>query len=530
MLQRPVISCFALVAFVLGCMPEFQSGVPKEMDLPAGFLERPLPLGFDHPSPARTGTGGDSFEVTASEGREPSVQEDPAHLLELGALVEEAASDPPLDPDQVLVSTSVETPVYSGPSFTATKLGYLRSGAVVARQAEAAGHEGCKAGFYEIAPRGFVCVGRAASLDIGHPLTQVARVRPARALGLPYIYARSGNQVAQRYHRIPTPAEQEQVEGNGARRSLPEEWRGEISPVPWFLQEHRNSVRPNGEQRVAPGVSAGRSIRDAGFAFLELFEAGGRHFGLTTDFDVMPLDRLKRVTPSDFRGVLLGDGTELPLAFVRAQNAFLYTGDPQRGLVVLRPVGFREGFSLTGVKERIGGRTYLETHDGYWLQDTERLVLIEPMQKVPGWATPGRPWIDVSILKQTLVAYEGTKAVYATLVSTGVDGLGDPETTHSTVRGQFLIHTKHVSTQMAGDEEGDEFDLRDVPYVQYFKEGYALHGAYWHDRFGTPRSHGCINLSPQDAQWLFEWTDPHVPPAWHGAMSLREGTLVSIHP
>jgi lipoprotein-anchoring transpeptidase ErfK/SrfK len=77
---------------------------------------------------------------------------------------------------------------------------------------------------------------------------------------------------------------------------------------------------------------------------------------------------------------------------------------------------------------------------------------------------------------------------------------------------------------------GDEFELRGVPYVQYFTQGYALHAAYWHNDFGRPRSHGCINLSPRDAQWLFEWTDPPVPSAWHGAMSLHHGTLVSVHP
>jgi lipoprotein-anchoring transpeptidase ErfK/SrfK len=82
---------------------------------------------------------------------------------------------------------------------------------------------------------------------------------------------------------------------------------------------------------------------------------------------------------------------------------------------------------------------------------------------------------------------------------------------------------------MDNDEVGDEFDLRDVPYVQYFKDGYALHAAYWHDGFGTPHSHGCVNLAPLDARFLFAWTEPPVPMAWHGAMSTH-GTLVSIHP
>ena len=77
---------------------------------------------------------------------------------------------------------------------------------------------------------------------------------------------------------------------------------------------------------------------------------------------------------------------------------------------------------------------------------------------------------------------------------------------------------------------GDEFDLRDVPFVQYFTEGYALHAAYWHDDFGTPRSHGCVNLAPVDAAWLFGWTTPDVPEGWHAALTLKKGTIVYTHP
>ena len=75
------------------------------------------------------------------------------------------------------------------------------------------------------------------------------------------------------------------------------------------------------------------------------------------------------------------------------------------------------------------------------------------------------------------------------------------------------------------------FELRDVPWIQYFAAGYALHGAYWHDVFGTPRSHGCINLAPIDARLVFQWTDPPVPTGWHGLNATKEfvqGTLVSV--
>jgi len=116
------------------------------------------------------------------------------------------------------------------------------------------------------------------------------------------------------------------------------------------------------------------------------------------------------------------------------------------------------------------------------------------------------------------------------LVSTGADGLGDPKKTHSTMQGVFRIHTKHISVTMDGDEVGDEFDLRDVPFVQYFTEGYALHAAYWHDDFGTPRSHGCVNLAPRDASFLFGWTTPEVPKEWHAGLSTKSGTVVYTHP
>jgi hypothetical protein len=184
---------------------------------------------------------------------------------------------------------------------------------------------------------------------------------------------------------------------------------------------------------------------------------------------------------------------------------------------------------ISGKQVFAGGIKYLETKSGDYLRD-EQLVRIDRLQNKPRWATGKRSWMHVSILRQSLVAYEGEKPVYATLVSTGIDGLGDPAETKSTIRGQFLVHTKHVTITMDSEEESDPFDLRDVPYVQYFNEGFALHAAYWHDAFGQPYSHGCVNLSPLDAQWLFHWTDPPVPRAWHGAMALRDGTLVHVTP
>lgn len=86
---------------------------------------------------------------------------------------------------------------------------------------------------------------------------------------------------------------------------------------------------------------------------------------------------------------------------------------------------------------------------------------------------------------------------------------------YPTVTGQFRIYYRLPEQDMNGYLLGYDYYVEDVPYVQYFYEDYALHGAYWHNNFGIPMSHGCVNLSPIDAQWLYNFTDV--------------GTLVNVH-
>jgi lipoprotein-anchoring transpeptidase ErfK/SrfK len=129
----------------------------------------------------------------------------------------------------------------------------------------------------------------------------------------------------------------------------------------------------------------------------------------------------------------------------------------------------------------------------------------------------------VDLDRQTLTAYEGDTPVFATLVSSGV-----PD--HATPLGLYRLHAKHVATTMADDLAADgPYSIEDVPWTMYFLGSYALHAAFWHDRFGLQRSHGCVNLSPRDARWLFFWTLPELPSAWHGVLAgVGQGTSVSI--
>ncbi len=464
--------------------------------------------------------------------RTPATPEDEPRLAAKAETRGRRVPEPPAsehDDMDVLVATSKETLIYARPSFKAPKLGYLRAGAIVHRSETASSYEGCRGGFYEIAPEGYVCAGPNASLDGDNHLARAVARRADRTTTLPYEYGAAAGPGAPLYSRIPTADDERAAEpGLGARRGVAPSFDGVVlDGVPWFLQNGGASISTGGARFSTARPVLGNAIAKSAFAFVSLFESGGRRFGLTTDMAVVPLDRLTRVEPSRFHGLPLGDDASLPVVFVRAQAAALYSGDPLRGLRFSRRLEYREALPITGKRVRVNGVPYLETRDGHFVVD-QGLLRVDPLEAAPSWAKGDRRWIDVSIDRQALVAYEGARPVFVTLVSTGVDGKGDPETTHSTIQGEFLIHTKHVTVTMDGDEVGDEFDLRDVPYVQYFKDGFALHAAYWHDGFGAPRSHGCVNLSPLDARWLFAWTLPSVPVTWHGAMSAH-GTLVSIH-
>lgn len=113
-------------------------------------------------------------------------------------------------------------------------------------------------------------------------------------------------------------------------------------------------------------------------------------------------------------------------------------------------------------------------------------------------------WIDIDLGDQMLYAYDGNEIVGSFVVSTGVAA-------HPTVTGQYYIYVKYLYTDMSGPG----YYLPDVPYTMYFYSGYGIHGTYWHNNFGVPMSHGCVNMRTSDAEWLFNWASV--------------GTLVNIH-
>ncbi|MEA3335055.1 MAG: L,D-transpeptidase family protein [Chloroflexota bacterium] len=219
--------------------------------------------------------------------------------------------------------------------------------------------------------------------------------------------------------------------------------------------------------------------------------------------------------PSDFQGVAL-DATPLTMMGftitdnlnVRVRPSAVADSPPLRTLPRYSTI------NILGIEEEPDGIWYRIGPQEFVHGDFVRVAY--PVSRPHGVASDER-WIAVDLAEQTLSAYQGDRLVYVTMVSSGLPDWPTQE-------GLFRIWVKFGAGKMEGGsvEGGDYYYLQDVPWIMYFSREIGLHAAYWHDRFGTPRSHGCVNLSPRDALWLFNWATPHLPDAtnliaYHGS-------------
>lgn len=113
-------------------------------------------------------------------------------------------------------------------------------------------------------------------------------------------------------------------------------------------------------------------------------------------------------------------------------------------------------------------------------------------------------WIEINVSTQRLIAWEGGTPIYAIIVSTGTAD-------HPTLTGSFTVQSKYRTARM----QGEDYDVPDVPFVMYYDGNYGIHGAYWHHAFGTPVSHGCVNVAVDHAEWLFNWASIGTPVVVH---------------
>jgi L,D-transpeptidase catalytic domain len=421
----------------------------------------------------------------------------------------EAAGAAPASGPRVYARTRY---VWIRPEPDASKewIGYLWTGGSVAlKRSKPVYGPGCME-WYAIEPRGYVCVdGNRATLDANDPVYRaVLPYAPQLDSPWPHQYGESLGLAS-----VTTLA--------GSPLSFP--------PLPLAIHEPRS-----------------RLLRRSTVAYSKEVSANGHDFLLSADFQWVPKANVTPYPVVKFQGVTLGRDADLPLAFFKAKDRPAYTRAPSGEFLLSSETFTRLGFvALTNERAVLAKDVFLRTKRGeLWVKEAD-CVLPKPQTNTPWGATVGAPdttknapkgratWIEVAVTAGYLIAYEGTKPVFTTLISPGRGGYAkpgeDPIEHALTPTGTFPISGKFATATM---EAPGEFIHSDVPWTQNFSGPHALHTAYWHDSWGEFKSGGCVNLSPIDGKRLFEFTEPALPPGWHGVRWLPwlgASTLVVVH-
>lgn len=445
-----------------------------------------------------------------------------------------AGSAAPAEPDVPRVYAKTRFVwVWPKPATTKDWIGFLWIGASVPlKSTTPVLGPGCKA-FYAIEPEGYVCVdGTRATLDGRDPVYRaIVPYAPKTDSPWPHNYGESIG--LPRYFKTPTPEHQRQREIDltshlrdlSAKRAG--ETRSRLTDVDLSLPTALGIEFPELPRTISDSRRMLKARSTVAFSTEARF--GDRGFLLSADYTWMPKDRVKPFPKREFRGVELGKDANLPLAFFRKKDRPRYTRAADGTFLASDKTFTRLTFvELTGKRERWKGDRYFETREeGVWLRELDAAIP-QPRSKTP-WGAPidqqdktGRApkgrgtWIEVSIEGGWLLAFEGTKAVFTTLMSPGRGGAArpgeDPLETSATPTGLYPIGGKLITTNMVAP---GELVHSDVPYTQNLVGPYAMHSAYWHDNWGNPQSGGCINLSPRDAKWMFDFTEPSMPEGWH---------------
>jgi len=397
------------------------------------------------------------------------------------------------------------------PDVNADWLGFLWFGASVKlRDPKPVRGVGC-ASYYAIEPEGYVCVDeKQATLNANDSeFLAVSHWAPKLELATPHRYARSNGVKLVR------------AVANG---------EPEIGGLPPLFHEPRRYMLPFST-----------------VAYTDERRMNGEDWLLSADLLWLNKQQVTPYPEITFHGVELGPDYQLPLAFFRQATSHKYRRDEAGRFV--RGAGT---FALHSVvqleREPViarGQRFFRVSNSDDWVCEADAVM---PTSRgfTPWGARVGevdrtglapknqtRSWIEVSVLGGWLLAYEGTRAVYATLVSPGRGGIPQPgkDTLEiaATPLGTWPISGKIATVTM---ESPGENVHAEVPWTQNFQKPYAIHTAYWHDDWGNPESGGCINVSPVDGKWLFDFSEPRLPVGWHAVRwqpARGAPTLLVVH-
>jgi len=389
------------------------------------------------------------------------------------------AHEPPYRGDVLSVRFLTATVLRKQPASTSDKVGIIAKDArATPVQAAPAGH-GCARRWIEISPRGWACeTALAPSAEPPSP-----------------------------------PIEAALDDGDDDDQPVVPGVYGVVRGKDVVAFASRSDAVAGDNPRVLTGAT---SVRARAVINLD-----GHRYWVTTAGELIDAASIATISPSRFRGIALDATTTLPQAWTHAH------GKP-RGPVKLRAapatdadvIGELPARTVVAIAERSADGRFVRLGDAGWVARAD--LRIAALAAPPPGTGPDEKWFDVDLDDQVLVAYEGQRPVYATLVSTG-------KFDHRTPTAVARVVAKHERATMVS-EKRDLYSVADVPWTMYYDHDFALHTAYWHDGFGDPRSHGCINLAPRDARRLYHWSSPDVPPGWTAVYGDADtpGSLVRV--
>ncbi len=404
-----------------------------------------------------------------------------------------AASDsarPTPGSDGLLEVTAFEVEIYPEPHRRYYAIGNARQGNLL--PASAASGRDCDDGsWYRVSAGGYVCTGDGARL-VAPGDAQIGRATSGSA---PWLWAPSDE--------TPHPLLYARVITKRAPRlsALPTDEHGEPIPLP---------AEPKSSQVERFMVG------DYFLALAGEREHAGQRFYQTVQGRFVRADDIELKPAQPMHGEALTDDVKLPLAFT-LDDAPLYCHRAS-GLERCGTIAKHARFAAAELVTH-EGKSYMPGPEGT-LVAADALRVARKAERPSGVSSRAK-WVHVDLSQQVLVAYEGDKPVYTTLVSSGRDGYHTP-------RGLFRVERKYFTKTMRGDDDvSGSYEVQEIPWVMYYDGNYALHGAYWHNLFGRTKSHGCTNIPPVDARWLYRWADLELPAGWH-SMYHRKGTYVYI--
>lgn len=383
----------------------------------------------------------------------------------------------------------------------AAPLGLFRAGQTLPLASpEPVGVAGCEGGWYAVKPRGFVCATKKTTFTVSHPRALAARAVLPDDAGYPFQYG-TVSALTPRYLRFPSP-------------------RASDDPLLAHLG------RAGGPQRHAQGAYPGMKI-----AWAREVDWEGERWVVTPELLLVQKKHVTRAASVLRRSAILDANAAFPFAVPLRDTPEIDEAGAELGsfgqtsLVPLAAGRHRGGIDLAWRHERRVARTRADT----WIEKAD--VSVFASRTRPPGVDEDEKWIHVRVNEGSLVAYEGDRPVFAAVISPGMHG-ANPKGTYRTPTGRYRISSKHLTSDMGGRLGQGSWRTRSVPWVAYYDGSFALHGAWWHDGFGRPRSHGCINLTPGDARALFKWLDPQLPRGWYAVRARAEepGTVVLITP